>query len=211
MAEPHVRRFHILAALLSPWVTVPLAVVLAAVLFLPLSWPPGRGAFRSSSPAVKVAILRDRRGDSDPALLIEALADPDADVRLMAAMQSWSPPRLSESVIKALIGALKDDHVGVRREAAEPLLHASSASTELLMLALADEHPRVRAGAAFALGEASIKGDGGRTPAEIVRTIPLLKVALQDADEEVRHNASRALRDLRRSNPTLVNEKDLKP
>lgn len=143
-----------------------------------------------ADPVVRVAAIR-AWPTLDPDAVIDALHDPDADVRIVAI---WHLDRSHDRCIAELVAALKDEHAGVRREAAEALGRIGPRATEALAAALADEHPRVRAGAALALRQPGVeKVPRQPGPDEQARLTPLLVQALKDSDEAVRRNAVRTL------------------
>jgi HEAT repeat protein len=151
------------------------------------------------SPAVRVAAIRGLDKDRDLDLLLAALKDEDADVRLVAVMQletrryTTMPPQC-EKTAAALIEILKDRHAGVRRAAAESLGLMWPCSESALTRALKDSDTRVRAGAAFALSCApNVKWEREVTPAQAKLVRPPLQTLLKDGDAEVRENAARAL------------------
>src|SRR5262249_47647121 len=120
--------------------------------FVGLGWLASRRqhGLHDPNPAVRVAAIRACYR-SDPDAVINALQDPDSDVRLVAAMHlGWADPLPAQSA-QALVAALKDKHAGVRREVAEALGALGPRATETLAAALRDDHPWARAGAALAL------------------------------------------------------------
>jgi HEAT repeat protein len=111
-------------------------------------------ALRDKKPAVRAAAIRKLPYRSDEPLLIDALKDENQDVRLLAIRQlGFEGPKGAERA-KLLIPLLKDDHAGVRREAAWSLGHIGKDAEPLLRDALSDDDARVRAGAAQALEDA---------------------------------------------------------
>jgi len=158
-------------------------------------------SLKDKDPAMRVAALRAMRWHGDVNLLIGALRDENADVRLLAAEYLDGPgPQLGEfdpegeKRAAALVGALKDPHAGVRRMAAESLCLIGPESAPALIQALTDPDPRVRAGAALALGDVGVyKVKRGRAPDEVQTITPLLNKLLTDKDAEVRRNAAHTL------------------
>jgi HEAT repeat protein len=146
---------------------------------------------RDPNPAVRAAAIRRLNGIADADRLIVSLKDEDSDVRLLSAMRLGG----QRAAAPALVEALKDRHAGVRRAAAEALSRLWPVSQEALTHALTDPDPRVRAGAAYALGEApSERDDRVVTAAQAEPLRPLLRDLLNDPDPEVRENAGEALR-----------------
>jgi HEAT repeat protein len=145
------------------------------------------------SPAVRLAAVRTLDRNADVDLLIAALKDDDADVRLVAAWRLGGTPGPAEKRVSALIEALKDRHAGVRRAAAESLWSIGPASGPALIAALKDPNPRLRAGAIFALQSEYHKEERKRAPGEVEAIRPLLEDLLHDDDPEVRRNAEKFL------------------
>jgi HEAT repeat protein len=181
----------------ATWATVLLVLVL---LVAGARWVARLGAantaarLKDPSPAVRVAAIRDSQERIPDDLLIEALKDEDADVRLVAARYLHGR---NDSSIRALLDALRDKHAGVRRQAAESLCEIGAPAVPRLCEALNDPDPRVCAGAALALSDvAGPKGGRQRDQAELDTVIPLLRALLKDEDAEVRRNAERALKEL---------------
>src|SRR5712692_9370746 len=106
---------------------------------------------RDITPAELVAAIRDISGSPDVDLLLAALKDDDADVRIVAAQHLGKEGWRGAERAAALVEALGDRHPGVRREAAESLCSIGAAAGPALCEALKDSDPRVRAGAALAL------------------------------------------------------------
>jgi HEAT repeat protein len=160
---------------------------------------------KDPSPAVRVAAIREADRTPDEDLLIAALSDEDADVRLVAAQRLRGHGPEAAKRARALIVALKDEHAGVRREAAESLYWMGPGSGPALIGALNDPNPRVRAGAALALGDVgAIMGvQREREPGEADAVRPLLTHLLSDEDVEVRRNAARTLKVLARQGPEV--------
>jgi HEAT repeat protein len=147
------------------------------------------------SAAERVAAIRDRQ-EADVDFIIEALKDPDADVRLVAAQHLRGERRKGAQRAEALIEALKDPHAGIRRQAAESLCSIGADAGPLLCEALKNPDPLVRAGAALALGDIGMMMGGRRkgAPRETEMIEPLLKQLLQDEDLDVRRNAAHTLK-----------------
>jgi HEAT repeat protein len=179
----------------ATWAAVLLVLALGAA---GLIWATGRGAadaaarLKDPNPAVRVTAIRDTPGALSADLLIAALKDPDADVRLVAAQHLGY--RGDERKLRALVEALADPHAGVRREAAEALCLIGAPAVPLLCEALQSPDPHVRAEAAVALSDvARPKDPRERYQAELDTVVPLLRSLLQDEDAEVRRNAERTL------------------
>ncbi|HEX5269234.1 MAG TPA: HEAT repeat domain-containing protein [Gemmataceae bacterium] len=151
------------------------------------------------NPAVRVAAIRTLDGDADADLLLAALKDADADVRLVSVMQlearrSYREPMTDAGKkAAALVELLDDRHAGVRRSAAYALGRMLPGSEAPLTAALKDSNPRVRAGAAYVWGCVPDPRESGPTPEELRAVRPLLRDLLNDEDAEVRRNAERAL------------------
>jgi HEAT repeat protein len=143
------------------------------------------------NPAVRVASIRATGYEGHVDMLMKALRDEDADVRLVAAMHLRG--RRAEAVpsIKALIAALKDEHAGVRHEAAVSLSAVGAPAAPALVEALTDPDPRIRSGAIIGLGDvARPKGWRKRPPEERALVIPVMEKLLEDDDPEVRRKAA---------------------
>jgi HEAT repeat protein len=110
-----------------------------------------RATLQDPNPAVRAAAIRAMGFPGDVNLLIGALQDDNADVRLLAAQHLGGRGPESGRRADALIPILKDSHPGVRREAAEALCWIGAEAVPALCRALADPDPRIRAGAALAL------------------------------------------------------------
>src|SRR5215213_6095026 len=80
-------------------------------------------AFKDKDPAVRAATIRKLPEGASIELLIGAIADEDPDVRLLAAGKLGGASSQGARRAWGLIPALKDDHAGVRREAAWSLSH----------------------------------------------------------------------------------------
>ncbi len=145
------------------------------------------------NPAVRAAAVRRLTVDSDRDRLLLSLKDDDSDVRQLSAMSLGAKPA-AESSTAALIEALKDRHAGVRRTAAESLGQLWPATEKALTDALTNSNPRVRAGAAYALGWASNPREGREVTAIQAEPLrPLLRNLVNDEDSEVRQNATQTL------------------
>lgn len=182
----------------AAWAVVLLALALGAAAVLSARRDTANAAamLQDPSPAVRVAAIRDSHERLPDHLLIEALKDADADVRLVAAQRLRGQ---DETTIRALIASLGDRHAGVRREAAESLCLIGAPAVPLLCEALKSPDPHVRAEAAVALSNvAQPKTPRGRDKAELDTVLPLLRSLLKDEDADVRRNAERTLQDLSR-------------
>lgn len=114
-------------------------------------------------------------------LLIDALKDPDADIRRDAA---WNLGSLGDDrAIPALTEALKDQDDDVRFHVARNLGKFGGPAVPFLLSALKDPDEHVRRYAAWILGTI---GDD--------RVIPALKDALEDSSEYVRKGVEQALK-----------------
>jgi HEAT repeat protein len=154
---------------------------------------------RDENPAVRAAAIRAMGWHGDANLLIEALRDENADVRLLAAEHLGERGPQGERRAAALVEALKDPHAGVRRVVAESLCSIGPESALALIKAVTDPDPQVRAGAALALGDVGMdKGSRQRAPNEVQTITPLLNKLLDDEDAEVRRKAAGALEVLSR-------------
>jgi HEAT repeat protein len=174
-----------------------LALVAARLLSAHLGTADAAARLKDPNPAVRVAAIRDAPGAVSADLLLAALKDPDADVRLVAAQHLGY--RGDERNLRALVEALGDPHAGVRREAAEALCLIGAPAVPLLCEALQSPDPHVRAEAAIALSNvAQPKTPRGRDKAELDTVLPLLRSLLKDEDADVRRNAELTLKDLSR-------------
>jgi hypothetical protein len=186
------------AALVVPIVAVP-------TLALTLSHWRHSATLDDPNPAVRAVAVRATGWHWHVDLLTQALQDEDADVRLVAAMYLTRRREEAEPSSKALIGLLKDEHKGVRREAVEALSAIGAPAVPALLEALADPNPLTRAGAIQGLGDIGRpKDERPRSPEELAQVIPALEKLQSDEDSEVRRNAKRMLRYLRRQ--TLADE-----
>jgi HEAT repeat protein len=147
------------------------------------------------NPAVRAAAIRAMGWYGDANLLSEALRDENADVRLLAAQHLGGRGPQGERRAAALVDALKDSHAGVRQAAAESLCSIGPESAQALIKSVSDPDPRVRAGAALALGDVGLsKESRQRAPDEVQTITPLLNKLLDDEDAEVRRNAATTLK-----------------
>jgi HEAT repeat protein len=148
---------------------------------------------RDPNPAVRAAAVRRLTVDTDRDRLLSSLKDDNSDVRQLSAMALGERPAAASSTA-ALIEALKDRHAGVRRTAGESLGALWPATEKALTDGLTDSNPRVRAGAAYALGWASNPREGRAiTTVQAEPLRPLLRNLANDEDSEVRQNATHAL------------------
>jgi HEAT repeat protein len=156
---------------------------------------------RDPNPAVRAHALRELSRDSDLQLLIAATRDDDADVRLIAAGKlagsaQWRANPATRA--EALVPLLKDDHLGVRREAAWSLGTIGPDAWPFLSRALQDENPYLRAGAALALCNAYCHKEPHPWPSQQKESIiPILTKLLDDEHPEVRKRAKDAIADVR--------------
>ena len=176
-----------------------LALALGATWALRASRRESAGAaakLKDPSPAVRVAAIRDSGERIPDHLLVAALKDADADVRLVAAEHLRGQ---DETSVRALIAALGDPHAGVRRQAAESLCWIGAPAVPQLCEALKDVDPHVRAEAAIALSDvARWKDSRRRDQGELDTVVPLLRSLLKDENAEVRRKAEIALKNLGR-------------
>ncbi len=187
--------------------TAALVVPMVAVPTVTLTLPHERysATLDDPDPAVRAAAVRATGWHGHVDLLKQALQDEDADVRLLAAIYLQPRSEKAGPSAKALIGLLKDEHKGIRREAAEALGAIGAPAVPTLLDALADPNPLIRAGAIEGLGDIGRpKDDRPRSPEELAQVIPALEKLQTDEDSEVRRNAKRMLRYLRRQ--TLADE-----
>ncbi len=132
--------------------------------------------------------LHPRNDEEKVADLIRRLQSADPRARLNAAtVLGRMGPRALEAA-PALVAALRDDNVHLRKMAALALgdLGAVEAVPPLIE-ALRDPDAAVRRRAAVALGELGPWAQGA---------LPALRLALQDADEGVRRAATHALQEI---------------
>ena len=150
------------------------------------------------SPAVRLAAIRSLDRDADVDLLVAALTDDDADVRLITAERLGGEGANTRKRADALITALRDQHAGVRKEARSSLWSLVPESVAPLIVALRDPDSRVRRRAAAALNAAVTKsGQKQFTASEVETIVPLLRRLLDDEQEEVRKCAADSLRSFR--------------
>jgi HEAT repeat protein len=156
---------------------------------------------QNANPAVRVAAIRASGREGHLDLLMKALQDEDADVRLVAAMYLMKRGTAAAPCAKTLWTVrLYDNHAGVRSEAAKALHEIGAAAAPILIEALTDPDPSVRARAAGALRVVAFKKWNGRPSAdELAKTSAALEKALQDEDAEVRENAATSLTYIRRA------------
>lgn len=131
---------------------------------------------------------RSVRSAAVPALA-EALADPDNNIREIAA-RSLIVVGATVEATPALITALADSNPDIRRPVISSLARIGPAAGETAVIALArvlkeDSDLDVRRGAAFALGDTG--------SASINTAVPALITTLTDSDWLLRVNAARAL------------------
>lgn len=148
-------------------------------------------------PAIMAAVARESRlihdgrralrqiGEAGVPQVIEALAMPEDDVKVLAAraLAEFQDPRAIGPLVTALgtVGPL------ARADICEALESFGKASVPPLVAALGDSSPRMREGAAYALGR--IKDDRA--------VAPLQDVATNDPDWKVRTYARHALKAIR--------------
>lgn len=174
------------AALLVPMIAVP-AVTLAL-----LNWG-HTASLNDPNPAIRAAAVRatGERGHVD--LLMQALQDNDADVRLLAAMYLARREEEARWSANELVALLKDKHKGVRREAISALRAIGAPAAPALVKALSDPDARVREGALDSLGTRRL-----RSPEERASAISALQRLSRDDDPYVRQKARELLQYLRR-------------
>jgi HEAT repeat protein len=150
---------------------------------------------RDTNPAVRVAAIRDVKESIHINLLIEALHDEDAEVRMVAVQRLHWQAREAANSVPSLIETLKDKHAGIRLEAAKTLSEIGPPAGKALIEALRNPDSLVRSGAALALaGVGKAMGLGRvRADGEAEAIVPILKELLQDEDLEVRRNAAHTL------------------
>lgn len=179
------------------WSIVGVAFGLILVVLIPIPWLrhyQWEEALKQESPAIRAAAIRGLPRQGNEQLLITALMDENPDVRLLATQRLGYPGPKGAERAWALICLLKDGHAGVRREAAWSLGLIGPEGWPALREALTDESPRVRAGAALALGDAFQPMAPEPWPSrESKAIIPVLSKLLSDTEPEVHHNTKRAL------------------
>jgi len=125
-----------------------------------------------------------QRSPANVAGEVQALANPDPEVRVVAAEALGGLGRGAAQAVPALIVALADLDAGVRWHAAVALAAIGPPSVAPLVRVLTGEPAARRAGAAFALG---------RMDREAADALRPLTGALGDPDAAVRENAAEAL------------------
>ncbi len=151
----------------------------------------GRGLYHES-PAVRAAAVRGLSREGNERLLIRALEDEDADVRILAAQGLWGPGRRGPERGRALVRALDDPHLGLRREAAWSLGSIGADAWPALEAAMGHKSARVRSAAALALVFSAFQKVRGHWPSAATMARPLRELR-HDPDGEVRANAEAAL------------------
>lgn len=138
--------------------------------------------------ALRVTAVRGDDADVEPAARA-AVADPSADVRVVAAEMLGARSAVDRATLGALRQAALDDDARVRRTALDALstLSEDDDAESLYVRALADADAPVRQAAARALGRRPRCGSGARLA---------LSGARSDRDPDVASAASRALLDL---------------
>jgi HEAT repeat protein len=191
----------------SYWLCISLAAIVLeiSVIALVLWWtssPRWKAEWlKDPNPAVRVHALRNLPNNSSLQILIDATHDADSDVRLIAAGKlggaaRWRPDPAARA--EALVPLLKDDHLGVRREAAWSLGTIGRDALPLLMTALQDENPYERAGAALALYFAYFHKEPSPWPSQDKDSlVPILTKLLDDESLEVRERAKEAIAEMR--------------
>lgn len=181
----------------------------AAVLLVPMAAVPtltllflNRGhtvSLNDPNPAIRAAAVRASGWQGQVDLLMQALQDEDADVRLLAAMYLGRRREQAGPSSKALVALLKDKHEGVRREAITALSAIGAPAAPALVQALSDPDPRVREGALDGLGTVGRpKEIRMRSPEERASVIAALERLRRDTDPEIRQKAMILLRYIRR-------------
>jgi HEAT repeat protein len=181
------------AALLVPMVAVPILTLIY------LNWRPSV-SLDDPNPAMRVAAVRSTGSHGDVDLLMRALQDEDADVRLISAMYLAGRREEAGPSVKALVALLKDKHEGIRREAITALSAIGAPAAPALVEALSDPDPRVRDGALDGLGNIGRpKEERLRSPEERALVISTLERLMRtDDDANIRQKARALLRYLRR-------------
>jgi HEAT repeat protein len=152
-------------------------------------------------PAVRAAAIRALPLDGNEELIIKMLQDEDADVRLVAVAALARPYGERPDVpgtrrAQALVGALRDPHLGVRRSAVWSLSSLGRKAWPTIREALQDKDPLVRAWAARALGGYSPHEEPPPSREEKQELIRLLLPLTRDPDPNVRDSADETLKDL---------------
>src|SRR5262245_23543147 len=93
-------------------------LVVATVAALTLGYRPWEPSLTDQNPVVRAAAVRILSHRGDIRLLIQALDDADPDVRLLAIQGLECRNASATEIATALVHKLKDEHAGVRREAA---------------------------------------------------------------------------------------------
>jgi HEAT repeat protein len=181
------------AALLVPVIAVPVLTLTY------LNWRP-TASLDDPNPAMRVAAVRATGSHGDVDLLMRALQDEDADVRLIAAMYLAGRREEAGPSVKALVALLKDKHEGIRREAITALSAIGAPAARALVEALSDPDPRVRDGALDGLGNIGRpKEERLRSPEERALVISTLqRIMRMDDDANIREKARALFRYLRR-------------
>jgi HEAT repeat protein len=159
-------------------------------------------ALNDENPAVRCAAVRALAKAGRPDLLIDAIKDPNADVRILAAdaLGRIGPDPAKSAV--ALAGALGDEHIGVRREAAYSLTWLCPESWPALEEAVRDNNSKVRAGALSAIAQLYHNKfyQCSRMPSwpidKLEAIAPLIEKMKDDKDPEVRRNAASLLKEI---------------
>lgn len=145
--------------------------------------------------------------EAQPAARALSTAGPRAISPLAALAKSgnqtavWTLGRMAFSEPAAwpvLVGLFKSDFSGIRSAAASALAIAGPPVVALLVKALSDDDPRMRAGAAETLVHMRLRptnevGVRYAKPGDLALAVPLLDKSLSDPDSEVRDNAALAL------------------
>ncbi len=111
-----------------------------------------RQALHSDNPVLRAEAVRQLGKDGDQQLLVEALEDRDADVRLLAVLQLGGRKRGDAATARILVRCFKDDAAAVRRAAAYQLSWCwrDPEQMRLLEAAAHDDDAQVRATAELA-------------------------------------------------------------
>jgi HEAT repeat protein len=188
---------------MKAWIVF-LLVLAAAVTGLVVSLAAGGGSrdwpreLADPDPAVRAQAVRDMPLEGNVDLLIQALRDEDADIRMLAAdRQEVNVAYKAEERARALVQALKDKHAGVRRQAVWALAWIAPDAWPALRDGLADPDPRVRAGAADAIyGSLESKRSSHWSQGQLRDMAEALAKLQKDDNVEVVKSASGALRAL---------------